>query len=128
MEQSVLQCVRFLVHSVVYRSRLGVDGLRINYVPSKRRSKTMEASASMASQSHPFPGLITKRMRAVKFLTQRKRTSRGYQYRQDVLKRRAALRAEEDLQWLECQCTRLATIVARQEQLELLPEGVCSVP
>lgn len=124
VEQSVLQCVRFLVHSVVYRSRLGIDGLRINYVPSKRHSKTMLASTSTASRSHPFSGLITKRMRAVKYLTQRKRTSKGYQYRQEVLKRRAALKAEEDLQWLECQCTRLATLVARQQQLELLPEGV----
>lgn len=123
VERSVVQCVNFLVHLVAHQARfhgLVVDQHnRVNSVPGKQRHKGIVVHVSRA----PRTGLLTKRMRAAN-LTQRKRSSKGFAYRHEVLQRLAAARAEHDLEWLQYHCQRLATLVARQDLYELLPEGV----
>lgn len=125
VEQSVLHCVKFLIHSVVQQARLGIDGLRTNFVPAKpRQYKTNVAACKPPSSARSWHmGVMTKRMRAAARLTQRKRKSRGFNYRSGVLLRLAAARAEADQLWLNAQQERLATIVARQHLYELLPDG-----
>lgn len=126
VEQSVVSCVNFLVHSVAQQARLGIDGLRVNLVPAKaRHNKTNVATFKPSASYHrswTTGRFMTRQMRAAK-LTQRKRKSKGFQYRSGVLQRLAAARAEADQQWLQAQQERLATIVARQNLYELLPDG-----
>lgn len=121
IEAGVLQCVKFLIHNVVHRARHEAHGqVMINLVQGKERHRRTDWVASQASQSVKRLNGLTKRMRAAK-LSQRR--SKRYAYRVTHLKRAAAMRSEEDLQWLEVQHHRLATVIARQDLLELLPEG-----
>lgn len=125
IEEAVVQCVRYLVHTVARQARCLADRplqQRVNHVAGKRRNKTSMASRSSACAR---PLLMTRRMKAAK-LTQRKRESKGYLYRSRVLYRAAAARLEEDLDWLHIQKHRLATIVAQQDLQKLLPEGAAA--
>lgn len=128
VEQAVIHCVNFLVHNVVHRARYD-DTSRIHHVTGKRsRSKGQMVSTSTSS-FHRFVSLMKRRQetmaqrrKAVK-LTQRKRGSKGYGYRNSFLMGARAAKMEHDLGWLEAQEQRLATVVARQTLHELLPEG-----
>lgn len=126
VEQAVLMCVKYIIDSVVYqaRARQRVEGLWprvIHHVPGKRGHRKTEVRA-WYSQRDASGLVLTRRMRAR--LTQRKRESKGYNYRDQKLKRAAAARAERDLEWLQVHGLRLATIVARQDLGLLLPEGM----
>lgn len=118
IEQGVIQCMNSLIMSVIHQARQGGDGVvqKLNFVERKRRHKTEVA----VLPSYWPRRRLTKRMKRAK-LTQRR--ARGYAYRVQVLQRAAASRAEADLEWLSIHNNRLATIVARQSLLELLPEG-----
>lgn len=122
VEQGVLQCVEFLVKSVMHLAKWHVSDNRIckrNRVPGKRGHKTSPSTARGLRRC----SFLTGRMRAPK-LTQRR--SKGYAYRSAVLQRLAAARAEENLEWLLEQHHRLATLIARQDLLQLLPDGMWS--
>lgn len=131
VEQGVLRCVKSLVDNVVYRARYHVQHgegmLPIHFVKGKERhkhkTKVVAASSGSAASPHSSKGpKMTGRMRAARLrLTQRR--SRGYVYRTEVLKRAATTRAEQDIEWLQTHCHRLATLIARQHMHELLPEG-----
>lgn len=126
VEEAVLLCLKALVDQVVRFARCSNvhDSLQrsVNIVGSKVRRKTDMTGVIM--RTCPFSVLMTRRMRAVSSrLTQRKRGSKGYAYRNGVLKRAAAFRVEQDLEWLQFHQNRLATIIARQDLRELLPEG-----
>lgn len=130
IEHAVARCIQFLVDNVVHRARH--DGAaaanQINFVPSKRRQKT-----SCSTTASSFYGLwanravhkASRRQRKGR-LTQKKRESWSYNYRNGLLRLLAASRAEQDLDWLGTHLFRLATIVARQDLRELLPEGMAS--
>lgn len=127
VEEAVMQCVNFLVHTVVRQSRSishRQTPPRLHRVASKRRCRKTDSAALLSARSLPI--LMTKRMKAAK-LTQRKRESKGYQYRLGVLKRAAACRAEQDMGWLHHHRHRLATVVARQCLQELLPDGAATL-
>lgn len=123
VEGAVLQCLKHVVDMVVRQARFHSVGVlqRGRYVPGKRsHQKTDVVSASAVYR----PLRMTRRMRAApRKLTQRKRGSKGYNYRDSVLKRAHAARVEQDVEWLQRQRHRLATVVARQDLHELLPEG-----
>lgn len=129
VEQAVLNCVRFLVHNVIHRSRHDSDEMqRVNFVVGKRRrgSKKTDVSNLIATRHASYVKWVrrtTKRVRAAA-LQRRKRTGKGYAYRALRLKRLAAIRAEQDLAWLQFHDNRLATLVARQECGKLLPDGL----
>lgn len=120
VEQGVLQCVKALVNKVIHQGRWlhcsDAPTKAINIVAGKPRRHESRVIIS----PHPRTG-ITKRLRPILF-THRK--SRGYYHRQRKLELAAASRAEDDLEWLEAQSLRLATLLARQSLHELLPEGV----
>lgn len=123
VERGVAQCLKFLVDNVVHLSRHGGVN-KVNYVPGKRgRHKTCTRGAEMGSRSWGAGMMMTSRMSRAARLTQRKRESKGYEYRSNVLKAKEARRLENDLEWLQEHEERLATIAARQCLHELLPEG-----
>lgn len=130
VEQGVWACVNALINKVCYQSRWhqAKGQVRVSHsVPSKRRPrhlKLQHGPTSLQACYRRCRGLISKRYASQK-LTQRR--SRAYAYRTERLKRAAASRAEENLSWLQHHQLRLATIIARQDLLELLPEGTVRV-
>lgn len=129
VEDAVLQCVKTLVHMVVKQARYHIvaplQRSSMNCVPGKRKHDKTDVGAASAVYR---PLSMTKRMRAApRRLTQPKRTSKGFNYRNNKLKRAAAAKAEEDLEWLQVQRHRLATLVARQACVEMLPDGAFAI-
>lgn len=120
---SVVDCVNFLVNTVVLRARHSSEGRvdKMYYVAGKRCRRKIDAQLPSAS-SQRRAGLITGRMRAAA-LTQRR--SRGCEYRREKLRRQAAEKRAVDLEWLSAQTRRLATVLARRDLHELLPDGAC---
>lgn len=118
IEQGVVQCVKELVHKVVYGAHYWGDGraVVVHHVLGKRRRKTETNTVRP-----PPKRLIAKRMTRPR-LTQRR--AHKYRYRSRILRLQAAAKAEEDLSWLQTHQQRLGTIIARQDLHELLPEGV----
>lgn len=94
----------------------------IHYVQGKRRCKT---KVDQPVRRPYREGRLTKRMRKAN-LSQRKRKSKGYDFRNERLQRASAQKSEQDLEWLDVQQRRLATIIARRDTHELLPEGAFS--
>lgn len=95
-------------------------------VSSKRRCHSRLAPAApvpLDATARRLKGLIARRFSA-KRLTHRR--SHGFHYRKERLKRAAAFKAEDDLEWLQWHQNRLATIVARQDLHALLREGLSS--
>lgn len=126
VELGVVQCVKYLVDNVVHAFRHGQRLNRVNYVPSKRRHKTATSRMEQVLQGPRWGAdhLTSRMRRAAKRLTQRKRESRGYAYRNEKLQERSARKVEEDLAWLQVEERRLATLISRQDLEELLPEGM----
>lgn len=131
VSQAVWACVRSLIEKVCRKALWHQEQMPArskHCVPSKPRQhhlktlhvKPRHPSATLEACYRRCRGMISKRYRAAN-LTQRR--SRAYAYRTERLRRAAAFRAEENLQWLQHHQMRLATIIARQELLELLPEG-----
>lgn len=136
VEPEVLECVEFLVYNTIYKSRHDGEGLvsKVNHVIGKRRhvsrqlhikTRVISAPQGASPPRRGRPGLsgMTTRMRRAVKLNQRKSKSRSYQYREKKLRCAEALKNEGNLQWLEANKMRLATLVARQQMSELLPEG-----
>lgn len=111
IEEEVVRCVQFLVAQVIHGAKLQAD---MGAIRKEKRVPYLRRGLAA----------VTGRRRARK-LTQRR--SKGYAYRAAVLQRAAAIRAEQNLEWLQIQKQRLATVIARQDLHALLPEGTSSI-
>lgn len=125
IQKEVHACVEFLIFNIVHEARHAGEEIKLKQVrcvKSKLRphDKTNLISA-VCDRSRPRSSGVTKRMRLAFKLTQRK--SNRYEYRTRALKLRAAAREELSLAYVAMHKLRLATIVARQDLHELLPEG-----
>lgn len=127
IEYGVLQCVQKLVQKIVDQSRFLQCGnpqaaCRKRVAPKQRPHCRVHitAPASFEASSRRFRSFVAKHFSS-KRLTHRR--SHGYHYRKERLRRAAAVKAEEDVEWLRRHENRLATVIARQDLHELLPEG-----
>lgn len=129
VERGVAQCVKYIIDNVVHRARHGGVS-KINYVPSKRHHRTsvLESSAQLLRRpwGEAWVARPKKNAPCRRRLVQRKRQSKGFEYRVGVLSRRRIAKEDEDLEWLQTHEHRLATIIARQDLHELLPDGMTS--